>query len=171
MLLVPLLAILVGAPPAVAVDVASDPLSGAWSLAESATEVKSRIGASIERALEPHNAVVRAVARGRLTEAATFCERYTLRRTADSFAVTCDGRESASALLDGVGRPGVSEAGRAYTLVGRGDAGAVTLEFAAEDGRQRTSYRVLDGALVVEKSIHADRIDAVVAWTARYARR
>lgn len=170
LLVLPLLLCLWPASPAGAADVAPDAVDGAWTLAERAADVQARISASIERTLAPHNPVLRAVAGPRLSAAATFCTRYTLRRTADAFAVTCDGRESASSPLDGVGRPGVSPAGRAYTLVARADGSVVHLAFTADDGTQRTSYRVVDGALVVEKSIHSDRIDADVTWTARYAR-
>lgn len=149
----------------------SSAFTGAWRLSQSPESARALVDAAIETTLAPFNMVIRGLARGPLHDVTFFCEQYDLRLTAESFRVGCDSRADVTGYFGRSGVPGVSAEGKPWTLDSAFEAGVVTFLFHGEDGWQRVRYRVEGGSLVVEKTVHADRLDADVRWTLRYGRR
>ena len=144
-------------------------LSGDWRLAEPRDVVEARIDAAVEGLLAPLNVVVRTVARPRIRAAAKVCDAYHTTVTTTSFTVTCDGRTAADVPFGQPPRAGTSPDGRAYAVTAAWTDGAVLLTFTGDEGGQTVRYQVVDGSLVVEKSLFVERLDARMSWPMRYA--
>jgi hypothetical protein len=145
-------------------------LTGAWVLDGDRTAAEASVAAAVDRALAGQGAMVRGVARPRILAMATVCGRYDTRRQDNGFSVTCDGTSSAVSALDRVERAGTRPDGSPYRLSGWSEDDAVVLRFAAEQGGQVVRYRVDGDVLILDKTLHVERLGIDVVWTLRYLR-
>jgi hypothetical protein len=145
-------------------------MTGRWRLADARAVVQTRVDAAVESALSPFNTVIRGMARPLMAKAATFCEAYTTQLTTTTFTLACDGASAVTATFGQAPVAGES-GGRAFQLSGRFEDGGVILNFSGDAGVQRVRYTSGGpDSFLVNKNIHADRLDADVVWDMRYTR-
>jgi len=145
--------------------------SSEWRAAVSQAEMQAIVDAAVDEAAKPFPALVRSLARGKLSESAFFCMGVRTEASAAQWTSGCiDDGKSFSRDWSGGPQPYTSDQGNTVqTSLSHADS-SVTLVFDAGNGSRRTVYTFAGDQMTMEVTVNGDQLKVPMTWTLRYVR-
>ena len=146
-------------------------MTGRFRVAESDSELKERLAAAVEHAIEPMSFIARPIARSRLQRAVYYCKAYEMALDAQTVRVACDDRPRIDRRLDNSEGKVAGLQPEPVDVKVQVGADTVELAIAGSDGTRITTYRFGDGGtLEVDVKVVSPSLERPITWKVRYRR-
>jgi hypothetical protein len=150
---------------------APSPASGTWRQASTPAEVQASIDAGVAASVAPFPRMFHGVARSRLAGLPTVCARYAFRVNDAEVAWRCDDRPELVVPASGLGVPfTIQHDGKPVKTTVTREGDVVRARFASDEGYRVNVFTFRGERLVLEASIHGDKLEVPLRWSVTYAR-